>query len=398
MQTICKITDEMSYIGVNDRRLALFENLFPIENGVSYNSYFIDDEKTAVMDTVDRFTSQQFFENIHELLNDRELDYLVIHHMEPDHAANVGRLLALYPKMQVVCNSKTQQMIQQFFALDITDRAVVVKEGDSLCLGKHTLHFVMAPMVHWPEVMMSFESTTGTLFSADAFGSFGALDGVIFNDETLVDEAWFAEARRYYTNIVGKFGVQVQAVLKKAAGLDIKIIAPLHGLVWRKDIGTFIEKYKLWATYTPEEKGVLIAYASMYGNTESAANALAVKLSQLGVNKIQVRDVSVTDVSYLISAAFKYSHIVLASSTYNMDIYPKMRHFIEDMKALNLQNRTFALIENGTWAPGVIKNATEILVSMKNVTIMDEKVLIKSTLKDHKDLDILAQALAKELL
>ncbi|MEG2192760.1 MAG: FprA family A-type flavoprotein [Oscillospiraceae bacterium] len=397
MQTIRKITDEISYIGANDRRLALFENLFPIENGVSYNTYFIDDEKTAVMDTIDRFVADQFFDNIDYLLQGRSLDYLVIHHMEPDHGANVGRMLQLYPQMKVVCNAKTQQMIGQFFGIDISQRVIIVKEGDTLCLGKHTLHFVMAPMVHWPEVMMSFESRTGILFSADAFGSFGALDGGIFNDEINIDDAWYSEARRYYSNIVGKFGVQVQAVLKKAGSLDIKAIAPLHGVIWRSNIGEFIEKYNLWSSYIPEQKGVLIAYASMYGNTENVANALALELCERGVGNIEVKDVSVTDVSYLISLVFKYSHIVIASATYNLNIYPKMQHFIEDMKALNVQNRTVALIENGSWAPGVIKNATEIFSSMKDITIMEEKVLIKSSLRDNVTLDALADAIAKQV-
>lgn len=397
MQTFRKIAEDIYYIGANDRRLSKFENLFPIENGVSYNVYFIDDEKTAVVDTIDRFVSDQYFENLEVLLKGRQPDYLIIHHMEPDHAANIGRMLCTYPQMKVVCNAKIQQMIAQFFCVDISDRSVLVKEGESLCLGRHTLTFVMAPMVHWPEVMMSFESTTQTLFSADAFGSFGAIDGVLFNDEAVVDEAWYSEARRYYTNIVGKFGAQVQAVLKKAAGLDIKMIAPLHGIIWKSNIGSFLEKYNLWSTYTPEEKGVLIAYASMYGNTESAANALAMALGERGVKNIAVKDVSVTDVSYLISLAFKYSHIVIASPTYNMHIYPKMEHFLEDMKALNLQNRTVALMENGTWAPAVIKNATEILSSMKNMTVMGEKVLIKSALNDDGQLEKLADALALQL-
>lgn len=397
MQTNRKIADSIYYIGANDRRLALFENMFPIENGISYNSYFIDDEKTAVLDTVDRFVSEPFFENVDKLLAGRRLDYLVVHHMEPDHAANIGRLMRMYPEMKVVCSAKAGQMVKQFFGTDLGERAVYVKEGDKLELGSHTLTFIAAPMVHWPEVMLSYEEKEEILFSADAFGSFGTLDGTIFNDEALIDEAWYAEAGRYYTNIVGKYGPQTQAVLKKAAGLDIKMIAPLHGYIWRSNIGDFIAKYDLWSRYQPEEKGVLIAYASMYGNTENAANALALALGERGVKNVRVKDVSVTDVSNLIYLAFKYSHIVIASCTYNLAIHPKMEHFLLDMKALNLQNRTVALIENGSWAPAVIKNATELFSSMKDMRIMEEKVLIKSALQSGEQIEVLADALAKDV-
>lgn len=397
MKTIRQVSDHIFYIGANDRRLALFENMFPIENGVSYNSYFIDDEKTAVLDTVDRFVSDSFFENIATILNGRQLDYLVIHHMEPDHGANIGRMLALFPDMKVVCSAKAGQMIEQFFNVQLGDRLVAVKEGDTLCLGEHTLQFVAAPMVHWPEVMLSYEKKTGILFSADAFGSFGALDGQIFDDEEVIDEAWFAEARRYYSNIVGKYGPQTQAVLKKAAGLDIKMIAPLHGLVIKSNIGEFIRRYDLWSSYTPEKKGVVVAYASMYGNTENAANALALALADRGVENIKVRDVSVTDVSELISSVFEYSHLVIASCTYNMGLHPKMEHFVQDMKALNVQNRTVALVENGTWAPGVIKTATEILSSMKDMRIMEKTVKIKSALHDRQPINELADEIAADV-
>lgn len=397
MKTTRKIADNIYYLGANDRRLALFENMFPLENGVSYNSYFIDDEKTLVADTVDRFVSDAFFENLEYLLAGRPLDYLVVHHMEPDHGANIGRLIEMYPDMKVVTSAKANRMIQQFFNVNLGDRVILVKEGDSLSLGKHTLHFVTAPMVHWPEVIMSYEESTGILFSADAFGSFGALDGKIFNDEVLIDESWYGEARRYYSNIVGKYGPQVQAVLKKAAALDIKMIASLHGPVWRRDIGDFIAKYDLWSRYQPEQKGVLVAYASMYGNTESAANALALSLVEKGAGDVQVRDVSVTDVSELISLAWKYSHIVIASPTYNLALHPKMEHFVLDMKALNLQNRTVAIIENGSWAPAVVKNVTEIMSSMKNMNIMEEKVLIKSALHDSSPIEKLADAIVADL-
>ena len=397
MRTTRKISDNIYYLGANDRRIALFENLFPLNNGVSYNSYFIDDEKTAVTDTVDRFVSDSFFENLAQLLNGRPLDYLLVHHMEPDHAANIGRLIEMYPDMQVVCSLKANQMIKQFFGADLGDRAIIVQDGDSLSLGKHKLHFVTAPMVHWPEVIMSWEESTGILFSADAFGAFGALDGRIFNDEILIDESWWSEARRYYANIVGKYGVQVQAVLKKADALDVKMIAPLHGPVWRSNVADFIAKYDLWSRYQPEEKGVLIAYASMYGNTEAAANALALALADRGVDKIRLRDVSVTDVSELISLAWKYSNIVIAAPTYNGNMHPKMEHFVMDMKYLNLQNRAVSIIENGSWGPAVIRKASEILESMKNMRILEQKISIKSALHDLEPIEKMADEIAADL-
>ena len=397
MRTTRKISDNIYYLGANDRRIALFENLFPLNNGVSYNSYFIDDEKTAVTDTVDRFVSDSFFENLAQLLNGRPLDYLIVHHMEPDHAANIGRLIEMYPDMQVVCSLKANQMIKQFFGADLGDRAIIVQDGDSLSLGKHKLHFVTAPMVHWPEVIMSWEESTGILFSADAFGAFGALDGRIFNDEILIDESWWSEARRYYSNIVGKYGVQVQAVLKKADALDVKMIAPLHGPVWRSNVADFIAKYDLWSRYQPEEKGVLIAYASMYGNTEAAANALALALADRGVDKIRLRDVSVTDVSELISLAWKYSNIVIAAPTYNGNMHPKMEHFVMDMKHLNLQNRAVSIIENGSWGPAVIRKASEILESMKNMRILEQKISIKSALHDLEPIEKMADEIAADL-
>ena len=397
MKTIRKISDAIYYLGVSDRRLALFENLFPLDNGVSYNSYFIDDEKTALTDTVDRYVADPFFENLESLLAGRQLDYLIVHHMEPDHAANIGRLLEMYPQLKVVASAKGHQMLKQFFDVDLGDRAISVKDGDSLSLGKHTLNFITTPMVHWPEVIMSYESHTGILFSADAFGAFGALDGRIFNDEDVVSESWYGEARRYYANIVGKYGLQVQGALRKASAFDIKMIAPLHGPVWRSNLGDLLDKYQLWSKYQPEEKGVLVAYASMYGNTEAAANALALALADRGVKKMDVRDVSVTDLSEMISLAWKYSHIVIASPTYNMALHPKMEHLLLDMKALNLQNRTVALIENGSWAPAVIKNATEIFSSMKNISIMEENVSIKSALHDLAPIEKMADAIVADL-
>ena len=351
MHCVTNIREDLYWLGASDRRLAKFENVFPIPRGVSYNAYLLLDEKTVLFDTVDWSACRQLLENIEHLLNGKPLDYLVINHMEPDHCATIEMLLPYYPNLKIVGNAKTFQMIRQFYEFDVDSHALVVKEGDALELGQHTLRFYTAPMVHWPEVMVSYEESEKVLFSADAFGTFGALNGVLFADEVNFDRDWLDEARRYYTNIVGKYGPQVQALLKKAAGLDIQMICPLHGPVWRKDLGYFIDKYDKWSRYEPEEKGVMIAYASMYGNTEAAAQALAARLCEKGVTNVAVYDVSNTHVSYLIAEAWKYSHIVLASVTYNLGIYPVMHNFLADMKALNLQNRTVALMENAVHNP-----------------------------------------------
>ena len=373
------VSDAVIWVGGNDRRLALFENLFPIPRGVSYNSYVILDEKTALLDTVDSSVVLQFLENVRATLGDKPLDYLIVNHMEPDHCATIEALLPYYPNLKIVGNQKTFQMIRQFFDFDVDKHALVVKEGDALELGKHTLRFYTAPMVHWPEAMVSFDLTTGTLFSADAFGSFGALGGRIFNDEVNFDRDWLDDARRYYTNIVGKYGPFVMDLLGKASQLDIKMICPLHGPVWRNNIKYIVDKYIHWATYEPEEKGVLLVYASMYGNTESTASVLAAKLAEKGMTNIHMYDVSKTDISYLISDAFKYSHLVLASVTYNLGIYPKMLNFLEDMKALNLQKRIVGIIENGSWACTVGGLMTEFLENnMKAMTVLQDGVTINS--------------------
>lgn len=397
LKTSRQIADGIYYIGADDRRLALFENMFPVENGVSYNSYLIDDEKTAVLDSVDRFVSDTYFENLSAVLGDRPLDYIVVHHMEPDHAANIGRLIKMYPSATVVCSAKAADMIKRFFDLDIKDRLLAVKEGDEVHLGKRTLRFIAAPMVHWPEVMMSYEESEGILFSADAFGSFGALGGKIFSDENDIGRQWFEEAGRYYTNIVGKYGPQVQSVLKKASELDIKMIAPLHGPVWRDNISRFIDKYLKWSAYEPEEKGVLIAYASMYGNTQRAAESLRAALADRGVKNIRVRDVSATDVSRLVYLSFRYSNIVVASCTYNLGLHPKMEQYLSELKALDLKNRTISIIENGSWAPAVIKCATRIFSSMKNMRIMPENVKIKSALHDDRQIQAMADAIVRDM-
>lgn len=393
MQCTRNVTDHIIWVGANDRRLNLFENLFPIPRGVSYNAYLIKDEKNTLMDTVDASASGQFIENVAYALNGESLDYLVVQHMEPDHCANIQRILELYPEAKVVGNAKTMQMIGQFFDVDLEDRKVVVKEGDTLELGSHTLHFVMAPMVHWPEVMVSYEDSEKILFSADAFGTFGALNGNLFNDDVDFEKDWIDDARRYFTNIVGKYGMQVQALLKKAAGLDIQMICSLHGPVWRSNLNYFIEKHGKWSKYEPEEQAVAIIYGSIYGNTEQAADALAVKLGAKGVKNIAVYDASKTDVSEMIAEIFRVSHLVIACPTYNGGIYPPIENLLAHMKALAVQNRTVAVMDNGTWAATAGKQIVKQLEEMKNMTVLDQKLSIKSTLKADQEeiLDAFAQ-------
>ena len=351
LYVLCKnVTEDLYWVGANDHRLALFENIHPIPRGVSYNAYLLLDEKSVLFDTVDWSACRQLLENMDYLLEGKPLDYLVINHMEPDHGASIEEILLRYPKVKIVSTEKAFMLMRQFgFGVD-SHELIEVHEGDTMSFGKHTVTFVYAPMVHWPEAMVTFDVTNGVLFAADAFGSFGALDGKLFNDEVNFDRDWIDDARRYFTNIVGKYGPHVQALLKKAATIDIKVICPLHGPVWRSDLGYFIDKYDHWSRYEPEEKGVMIAYASMYGNTEAAAQALASKLCEKGMTNVHVYDVSNTHVSQLISETFRLSHVVLASVTYNLGIYPVMHNYLMDMKALNLQNRTIAIIENGSWA------------------------------------------------
>ena len=394
-----KVTEGVTWIGGSDRRLALFENLFPIPRGVAYNSYLIQDEATAVIDTVDSSISRQFFENIQHELGDRKLDYLIVNHMEPDHCANIAELLLRYPDMKIVGNAKTFNMIQQFYGLDLKDQAIVVKEGDSISLGSRKLSFYFAPMVHWPEVMVTYDMTDKILFSADAFGTFGAMNGNLFADEVNFERDWLDDARRYYTNIVGKYGPSVQTLLKKAAGLDIQMICPLHGPVWRENIGWYIEKYQTWSSYAPEEKAVMIAYGSIYGNTENAAEILACKLADLGVKNIQMYDVSVTHPSVIISEAFRCSNLVFASSTYNGGIFNNMEHLLMDLKAHNLQNRTVAIIENGSWGVMSGKLMAELIGGMKNMNILEQKVTLKSSLKENQiaELEQLAEAIVASM-
>lgn len=386
------ITEDIRYIGVNDHDIDLFEGQYQVPNGISYNSYVIMDEKIAIMDTVDKRKQTEFLENLETALAGRTPDYLVISHMEPDHASSIQAVVERYPEITLVGNAKTFPMLKLYFDLD-TSRALTVKEGDTLKLGRHELTFVMAPMVHWPEVMVSYEDSEKILFSADAFGTFGALNGNLFNDEVDFEKDWIDDARRYFTNIVGKYGMQVQALLKKAAGLDIQMICPLHGPVWRNNLNYFIEKHDKWSKYEPEDQAVAIIYGSIYGNTEQAADALAAKLGAKGVKNIAVYDASKTDVSELIAEIFRVSHVVIACPTYNGGIYPPIENLLAHMKALAVQNRTVAVMDNGTWAATAGKQIVKQLEEMKNMTVLDQKLSIKSTLKaDQEDnLDAFAQ-------
>ncbi|MDD7077823.1 MAG: flavin reductase [Lachnospiraceae bacterium] len=393
-----KVTDDLYWVGSNDRRLAMFEGVYSVPDGVSYNSYLLLDEKTVLFDTVDKAVKGVFFENIAEVLGERKLDYMVIHHMEPDHSEAIQEVVMRYPEVKIICNAKIAKMIKQYFDFDIDSRAILMKEGDSFSTGKHNLVFVMAPMVHWPEVMVSYDTTDKILFSADAFGTFGALNGALFADEVNFERDYLDEARRYYTNIVGKYGDQVQTLLKKAATLEINMICPLHGFVWRKNIADYVGKYMHWSSYAPEEYGVVIAYASVYGHTENTVEILACRLRERGVKTVMY-DVSVTPASDIIAAAFKWSHLVFASTTYNAGIFVNMEALLYDLVAHNIQNRTVALIENGSWAPTSGSLMRGLLSKCKNMTILDETLTVKSSLKKEQlsDVDALADALASSI-
>lgn len=394
-----KLTDDLTWVGVNDRHLSLFENVYPIEKGVSYNSYVLLDEKTVLFDTVDKCSSMQFFENVSHVLKDRKLDYIIVNHMEPDHAATLQETVEKYPEAKVVCNKKALEMIKQFFDFDIDSKVTVIAEGDTLNTGKHNLTFVMAPMVHWPEAMVTYDTVDKILFSADAFGTFGAMSGNIFADEVNFETEWLDEARRYYTNIVGKYGMQVQALLKKASALEIKMICSLHGPVWRKNIEWFIDKYQKWSSYTPEENSVLILVGSIYGHTENAAEVLATKLSDLGIKDLKFMDVSRVHPSYVVAEAFKYSHIVIAAASYNTGIFTPMETVLLDLKAHNLQNRTFSIMYNGSWAPVKETAFTDILCAMKNSKILNNVIKITSSFKSSREaeLDAMAQEIKESI-
>ena len=395
MNTSRKIKDDLYYIGASDHRLAQFENMMPVPRGVSYNSYVLMDEKTALLDTADNAVGAQFLENLQGTLAGRPLDYIIVHHVEPDHLALLEEVLLRHPQAVVVCSAMAGKFIQQFFPHGLQVNIQTVKEGDTLNTGRHTLAFVTAQMVHWPEVVVSYESEYGILFSADAFGTFGALGGNLYADEVNFDRDWIDEARRYYTNIVGKYGIQVQTLLKKAANLDIKMICPLHGPVWRQDIGYFIEKHDLWSRYEPEQTAAVVIYGSMYGHTESAATVVANKLGEKGFRDVRMYDVAVTHVSYLVSETFRCSHIVLVAPTYNGGLYPPMENYLLDLKAHFLTGRTFGIVENGTWAPVAAKEIQKIFSEMKPNTIVEPIVTLKSAMKEEQmgQVDQLVEAL-----
>ena len=398
MHCVRKVTEDLFWVGGNDKRLHLFENIHPIEDGVSYNSYLLLDEKTVLFDTADWSVGRQFIENVEYVLNGRKLDYMVINHMEPDHCASMEEIILRYPDVKIVSTEKALMLMHQF-NYTVDENFIQVAEGDTMSFGKHNVVFVEAPMVHWPEAMVTFDTTDGVLFSADAFGSFKSLDGALFADEVDFDGEWINEARRYYTNIVGKYGPEVMDLLKKAQTIDIKIICPLHGPVWRKDIGYILDKYIHWATYTPEEKGVLLCYASMYGNTENAAHILATKLHEKGMHNVHMYDVSKTHVSYLIGEAFKYSHLALLSVTYNLNVFPTMENFVQDMKRLNLQKRVVAVVENGSWAPQASVLINETLDEMKQMTVLNEEVSVLSSVSKmtESELDSLADSIIESM-
>ncbi len=393
-----KVTADLSWIGADDRRLACFEGVYGVPGGVSYNAYLLSDEKTVLFDTVDKAVSRTFFENLAYALDGRKLDYLVVSHMEPDHAATIEELTLRHPELTIICNDKIKTMLGQFFSLSDTLKYHIVSEGDTLCTGRHEFTFVMAPMVHWPEVMMTYDLTDKMLFSADAFGTFGALNGHLFADEVDFFSDYVDEARRYYTNIVGKYGAQVQAVLKKAAGLELNYVCPLHGFVWRSHFGDFLDKYLKWSSYTPEENGVLIAYASVYGHTENTVNILACKLVERGV-KVKVYDTSVTAASYILSDAFRYSHLVFASTTYNAGIFVTMENLVHDIANHNLQGRKIALLENGSWAATSGKLMRDILSKLRGTQFIGSTVSLKSDITEAQlcELDALADEIAADI-
>lgn len=385
MQCARKINEDLYWVGAEDRRLALFENIYAIPRGIAYNSYLIKDEKNILLDTVDYSVGRQFLENVKYVLNGEKLDYLIINHMEPDHCSLIEELVFKYPEMKLVCNNQTIRILKQFYNFDVDSKVEIVKEGQTFKTGKHEFQFVMAPMVHWPEVMVTYDMTDKILFSADAFGSFGALNGNLFNDDTDFEKEWLSDARRYYTNIVGKYGPQVQNLLKKASSLEIKMICPLHGVIWRNNIEYIIEKYDKWSKYEPEENSVLIIYSSVYGNTENVVNTLANYLGENGIKNIAVYDSSNTDVSKLVAESFKYSNIVIAATTYNLGLFPKIEEYLLDIKRQNLQNRTISIIENSTWVPGIVtKEVKCILSEMKNIQVLEKTYSIKSSAKDDE--------------
>ncbi|WP_461256763.1 flavin reductase [Treponema sp. R80B11-R83G3] len=397
MYCIKKVTDDLLWVGANDRRLALFEGVYSVPAGVSYNSYLLTDEKTVLFDTVDKAVRQRFLENIEEALKGRKLDYLVVQHVEPDHSAVIHELIRQYPEIKIVCSARALKIIKQFYDFDIDSHVHVVEANETLNTGKHTLQFIMAPMIHWPEVMFTYDSTNKILFSADAFGCFGALNGALFADEVDFAKDYMDEARRYYSNIVGKYGTQVESALDKMSALKIEMICPLHGFVWRTNLNEIISKYMLWGKYEPEDRGVMIAYASVYENTENAAEILACRLRDKGIKTV-IFDVSVTPASEIVSAAFKWSHLVFASTTYNAGIFVTMEALINDLTAHNIKNRKVAIIENGSWAPTSGDLIREKLGKCKNIDILENKLSILSGLKTAQlqDIESMAEAISAD--
>ena len=398
MYCVRKINQDYTWIGADARRLPMFEGVFGVPNGISFNSYLLKDEKCVLFDTADQAVSRVFLENLEFALEGRELDYLVIQHMEPDHTALLGDLTRRYPHVTICCSAMAKTMIGQFFGNDWNERISVIKEGDTLDTGRHTLSFIAAPMVHWPEVMMTYDETDKLLLTADAFGCFGALNGKIFADEVDFMHEYLSETRRYYANIVGKYGPQVQAALKKVTARDVRMLLPLHGFVWRKDLPAILEKYDLWSRYEPEEKGVMIAYASVYGDTENAANILACRLAERGV-KVEMFDTSVTPASYIVSAAFRFSHLVFAATTYNAGVFITMEELLRDIAAHALQNRRFMLIENGSWAPSSGSGMKKILEPLSGWELLQAPLTLKSALKKEQvgALDEMAKTLADDM-
>ena len=399
MYNIRKINEDLIYLGCSDRKINLFESAYPVKDGMAYNSYLIKDEKTILFDTVDKICAEQFYENLNKALDGRSLDYLVVQHMEPDHCALLEEVVKTHKNIKIICTAKTVSMIKQFFNFDIDSIVQIVKEGDTLSTGTHEFQFIMAPMVHWPEVMVTYDKKDKILFSADAFGSFGAINGNLFDNEVNWKRDYLDEARRYYTNIVGKYGMQVQMLLKKASALDIKMLCPLHGLLIKENISLFIEKYDKWSSYTPEENGIIIAYSSVYGGTENAVNILGAKLADKGIKNIKMFDVSMTHPSFVLSEAFKNSHIILATTTYNAGIFESMETFLHSLISHNLQNRKYVIIQNGSWAPSCGNQIKEMLNKLKGSEILDDSICIKSTLKENQlaDMDNVVNTIAKSL-
>ena len=385
MKCVRKIEDDLYWIGSEDRRIKLFENIIPIENGVSYNSYLLLDEKTVLLDTVDYSVGKQFLENLEYVLNGRTLDYLIINHMEPDHSSIISEIVLRYPNVKLIGNAQTAKMLKQFFNFNVDSRIQIVSENEELNIGKHRLRFIYAQMVHWPEVMFTYDITSKNIFTADAFGTFGALNGNLYNDDTNYEKTYLEDARKYYCNIVGKYGMQVQNVFKKLSGIEINKICPLHGPIWRSNLSYILEKYSKWSQYEPEDNDIIIVYSSVYGNTENVANILANKISERGIKNIKVYDVSNTDVAKLVAESFRCSNIVIISTTYNLGIFPKIEEYLEHIKRMNLQNRTISIIENSTWAPGISKLIKEKVSEMKNMTILEENLAIKFSIKEEQE-------------